>query len=480
MANTARLAPWRFDTISLIKIVLCFYLALAPALSHASAAPNLIFNNVSNLVKTGAGIVADYAFKRGNASNDPNYNAANDNYYKKNHAVSNNQMGKVWRNRWAGLSNGIGGGLLATAAIAGILAAADWILDPANNSIKRLLPPSAPDYLMSATSPNGVFCSGSTVGEIQICLQAAVSSFRMNVTVTNPIGEFNPSLASLSAGQSTSAFPYFDFTRPSQGYPTWQIGLAYTLLGPSVDQYEYATDSDIAAAVAQADVDTLQQLATSPDYILEQHAPTIAAAAAAEPETTTTPEPDKSTLGTKVETTTTTNPDGSKTTTTTTTPLNPNGTPALNPDGTPQTPHVQTTTTKPDGSTTTTTNGAKPADTKPPIFCDWAKTLCSWLDWTKAEPAAANPAQNKVDIKDRDTGDIPGLPTAIDTTRIQWAQVCPAPITANFSLMGQSVGMSYKFDVVCDFAAKFRPYVIGLSYLTAAYIVMGLNRTRSE
>lgn len=123
---------------------------------------------------------------------------------------------------------------------------------------------------------------------------------------------------------------------------------------------------------------------------------------------------------------------------------------------------------------------ANPPATETPAFCGWAVTLCAWLDWTKTDPVAKTQAETKVDIKDRQTTDIPNLPVGINTTRISWSQQCPSPITANFNLMGQSVDWQYKFDTVCDFAAKFRPYVIGLSYLTAAYIVMGLNRTRSE
>ncbi len=88
-------------------------------------------------------------------------------------------------------------------------------------------------------------------------------------------------------------------------------------------------------------------------------------------QTDTTQNPD----GTK--TTTTTNPDGSKTTTRTDTKTDP--------DTGDITTTVTETTTMPDGSTSTKTETStqtkpKPETTDLPAFCDYAATLCTWMN----------------------------------------------------------------------------------------------------
>lgn len=439
--------------------LMCFLLAFAPAYSYASAAPLLDFTGVVNAAKTGGGFVADYLFRR--ASNDPNYNAANDDrFITKQHNVTNSQMGDTWRDRWSGKTGGIGAGLAATAAIAAILAAADWILDPANNSIKRLLPPSAPDYLMTATSPNGVSCSGSTVGEIQICLQAAVSFFGMNVTLTNPIGEFNPPLASLSAGQSTSASPYFDFTRPGQGYPTWQVALGYTLLGPSVDKYEYATPADIAAAVAQAPVEVLEQLATSPNPKAEPHAPTAAAAAKAEPAGSDAcpagqtkvngvcqapPSENKCPAGQVFDTTT----GKCKAATAAQCPLGQVYDVVQKKCVTPKLPEDEDDW---------------------PEFCEWAAPVCDFIEWAKQDVDKFD--VSPVDVKDT-AADAQSITSQILTLGYVSGGIkaCPADYTFTFTVMGQGIDFDLSYKGLCDMLLMARPVVIAIAYFQAAKIV---------
>jgi hypothetical protein len=455
LANTARLASRRVDLVPrLIALVVCFYLAIATPFAYALEGNPLTFSNIKNFVRSGGGGTADYFFK----------DYAGTTYSSKGHVVNTAKLGSVAFRRILGLT-GYGLAAYAIYEIVTELQKDGWTVDPANQEIYKL--DGGLRFFVDTNGFNKQYFPTAEAA-IQNFLDARKVEGQPPPTFNSWRNDWPKPLDQLRVGEMI-----FRGAETSIGY--------YSVMVEKMSQTkQLATESDVAAVLPRVSDDQIAALLVSPYYLAEPHAHTIAAAAADKPETTTTPEPQKATLGTKKETVTTTNPDGTTTTTTTTTQTNPDGTPATNPDGTPKTPHVETTTTHPNGTTTTTTNAPKPAETETPAFCDWAKTLCSWLDWTKEEPASANPAQNKVDIKDRQTEDIPGLPTTIDTSRISWAQNCPAPISANFGLMGQSVVFSYKFDVVCDFAAKFRPYVIGLSYLTGAYIVMGLNRTRSE
>jgi hypothetical protein len=449
------LASRRVDLVPrLIALVVCFYLAISTPFAYALEGNPLTFSNIKNFVRSGGGATADYFFK----------DYAGTTYSSKGHVVNTAKLGSVAFRRILGLT-GYGLAAYAVYEIVTELQKDGWTVDPANHEIYKL--DGGLNFLVATNGFDYQYFPSP---------EAALNNFFTKIT---PEGQ---SLPVFNSWRDNWTKPFDDLTVGEMIFRGAETSIGYYAVGviKFSQSKQLATESDVAAVLPRVSDAQIADLMVSPDYLAEPHAPTIAAAAAAKPETTTTPEPQKATLGTKKETVTTTNPDGTTTTTTTTTQTNPDGTPATNPDGTPKTPHVETTTTHPNGTTTTTTNAPKPAETETPAFCDWAKTLCSWLDWTKEEPAPANPAQTKVDIKDRDIADITGLPPNLNTGRVQWAQVCPAPISANFSLMGQSVVFSYKFDVVCDFAAKFRPYVIGLSYLTAAYIVMGLNRTRSE
>jgi len=200
-------------------------------------------------------------------------------------------------------------------------------------------------------------------------------------------------------------------------------------------------------------------------------------------QTDTTQNPDGS------KTTTTTNPDGSKTTTRTDTKTDP--------DTGEITTTVTETTTMPDGSTSTKTETStqtkpKPETTELPAFCEYAASLCTWMnrdtehkadekslwekitdwfDWTKEEPDSDN-SDNEVDTKEPEKFD-----TAVfKKDRFNVSNQCPSPETHTINLSGISVDFSFDLTPICTVLEFARPALIACSYLYAAYIVIGAAR----
>ncbi|MGL3693848.1 virulence factor TspB C-terminal domain-related protein [Acinetobacter sp. LA-1] len=197
----------------------------------------------------------------------------------------------------------------------------------------------------------------------------------------------------------------------------------------------------------------------------------------------TTQNPDGSKTSTK------TNPDGSKTTTRTDTKTDP--------DTGEITTTVTETTTNPDGSTSTKTETStqtkpKPETTDLPAFCDYAATLCTWMnrdtehkaeekslwekitdwfDWTKEEPDSDN-KDNEVDTKEPEKFD-----TAVfKKDRFNVSKTCPVAETHTISLSGISVDFSFDLTPICTVLEFARPALVACSYLYAAYIVIGAAR----
>ena len=200
-------------------------------------------------------------------------------------------------------------------------------------------------------------------------------------------------------------------------------------------------------------------------------------------QTDTTQNPDGS------KTTTTTNPDGSKTTTRTDTKTDP--------DTGEITTTVTETTTNPDGSTSTKTETStqtkpNPETTELPAFCDYAATLCTWMnrdtehkaeekslwekitewfDWTKEEPDSDNP-DNEVDVEEPEDFDT----SIFSKDRFNVSKSCPVAETHTISLSGISVDFSFDLTPICTVLEFARPALVACSYLYAAYIVIGAAR----
>lgn len=98
-----------------------------------------------------------------------------------------------------------------------------------------------------------------------------------------------------------------------------------------------------------------------------------------------------------------------------------------------------------------------------PNFCSWAAIVCEFIDWMRAEPELPeNPPIPLLDI------DIPDYDSNLPST-----VECPAPVVVTTQMWG-SFELSYQ--PFCDLADYIRYGVLGIAYLFAAYIIIGVRR----
>ena len=201
-------------------------------------------------------------------------------------------------------------------------------------------------------------------------------------------------------------------------------------------------------------------------------------------QTDTTQNPDGS------KTTTTTNPDGSKTTTRTDTKTDP--------DTGEVTTTVTETTTMPDGSTSTKTETStqtkpKPETTDLPAFCDYAASLCTWMnrdtehkadekslwqkitewfDWTKEEPDHKD-EDTKVDVSEMDIPDV-------KTNLFNASGQCPPDFSYPFPLpTGGTYNITYSYLGVCEWFGKLYYINVTCGWIAAYMIVVGRGEKKN-
>lgn len=132
------------------------------------------------------------------------------------------------------------------------------------------------------------------------------------------------------------------------------------------------------------------------------------------------------------------------------------------------------TPTDPDGDTGGETPNPDPESPNPeptptewPAFCDWATTVCDWIEWSKEEPDP--PEDTTVFVED---------PVDFDTDKsyITFTGSCPPPYTASLNVMGNTVPFSFDYAPICSVMSSLAPFIKGAGYLTAAYIIAGFSR----
>ena len=201
-------------------------------------------------------------------------------------------------------------------------------------------------------------------------------------------------------------------------------------------------------------------------------------------QTDTTQNPDGS------KTTTTTNPDGSKTTTRTDTKTDP--------DTGEVTTTVTETTTLPDGSTSTKTETStqtkpKPETTDLPAFCDYAASLCTWMnrdtehkadekslwekitewfDWTKEEPDHKD-EDTEVDVSEMEIPDV-------KTNLFNASGQCPPDFSYPFPLpTGGTYNITYSYLGVCEWFGKLYYINVTCGWIAAYMIVVGRGEKKN-
>ena len=188
-------------------------------------------------------------------------------------------------------------------------------------------------------------------------------------------------------------------------------------------------------------------------------------------QTDTTQNPD----GTK--TSTTTNPDGSKTTTRTDTKTDP--------DTGEVTTTVTETTTMPDGTTSTKTETStqtkpKPETTELPAFCEYAATLCTWINKDIEHKAEEKSLWEKIkeffdDTPDTDNDDteveIEELEKPTDKVQLPTSNSeCPS-MTYNFDLRTFKAQADFSPVWLCEIAEGVYWFFVGLGWYLAACIL---------
>lgn len=201
-------------------------------------------------------------------------------------------------------------------------------------------------------------------------------------------------------------------------------------------------------------------------------------------QTDTTQNPD----GTK--TSTTTNPDGSTTTTRTETKTDP--------DTGEITTTVTETTTLPDGSTSTKTETStqtkpNPEKTEMQPFCEYAASLCAWLnkdiehkaeekslwekitdwfDWTKEEPDHKDD-DTEVDVSEMEIPDV-------KTNLFNASGQCPPDFSFPFPLPdGSTYTITYSYLDACEWFGKLYYITVTCGWIAAYMIVVGRGEKKN-
>lgn len=109
----------------------------------------------------------------------------------------------------------------------------------------------------------------------------------------------------------------------------------------------------------------------------------------------------------------------------------------------------------------------KPAEEEWPKFCTWAGVVCDFIDWFKKDDQTTDKPELPVDPV--------ALPEQNWNSGLPSDASCPTVPAISFSLMGQSVNQEISMGPLCTVAEMFRPFIIALSVLIAAYIIGGVR-----
>lgn len=111
-----------------------------------------------------------------------------------------------------------------------------------------------------------------------------------------------------------------------------------------------------------------------------------------------------------------------------------------------------------------------PSQTEWPEFCNWATTVCDFIDWVRAEDT---PSDNpEVEWEE----ELP--PVQSDWSSGLGGGSCPPPVTFTISVAGGSASPEFSYEPICNFATTMKPVVIALAAIVAALIVAGVRASK--
>lgn len=341
------------------------------------------------------------------------------------HGVSAADLGKSIGAGIVGFGVGTGAGL-AFKAITGLaLDAVDWVLDPANNSIKYTAPDSGSGS--AAGAPSGANFNydinysettqkwhGPTAKIVGSTPQQACASYPGESNWHN-VGAFN---VTKLKGECWFAFK-------DSGIPAYNPN--------ATTQKSIPIDTVAAQVIANAEAGNPAAQKAVEDYVTnlakegKLDAELDNATDITEPENPEEPNPDE---------------------------------PQQCPSGTVKVDNVCVKI--PDSEIEPPTEGEEP------LFCDsseFTKKVCDWIDWTQTEHD--EPDAGKVDIKDKSED------LSIDNDRIDFSNQCPAPTPIVTSVGGFPVSTELNYQPLCDFFTMLNPFVIGMGGISSALIIAG-------
>lgn len=109
-------------------------------------------------------------------------------------------------------------------------------------------------------------------------------------------------------------------------------------------------------------------------------------------------------------------------------------------------------------------------ETNIPAFCDWARVVCDWINWTKEEPEYDKP-------------DVPWEELPLESQ--QWTSglpsngTCPAPVVETVTLGNFAQQVEFSYQPVCDALSLLRYVVIAIGIVIAGQIIAGLRSSPS-
>lgn len=106
-----------------------------------------------------------------------------------------------------------------------------------------------------------------------------------------------------------------------------------------------------------------------------------------------------------------------------------------------------------------------------PLSCDTSKfhkKICDWIDWTQDDLEVS--AEDKPKIKDL------AEDLTIKKDRVRFNAQCPSPKEISITVSGQGFSDHLNYQPFCDLMIKSKPFVIGISGISALLIVAGSLR----
>lgn len=106
-----------------------------------------------------------------------------------------------------------------------------------------------------------------------------------------------------------------------------------------------------------------------------------------------------------------------------------------------------------------------------PRFCDWAMSVCEWLDWTQQDDL---PEKDETDLKVE-------TPLELQNYSVSWNAQCPESQTVNVGFHGITNEITIiNWAFVCSMDYIIKPAVIAFASLSGLYIILGTHRRESD